>query len=87
MSGQVVSVEGSNVVVCIGSAHGAEPGMLLDVSKVSYSGSITEGNDNYRRDLVGKIRIDSIIDEHFARASIVEGTITPNDVADLQSNR
>ena len=84
MRGQVASVEGSKVVVCIGSEDGAEPGMILDISNVSYSGSITEGTDNYRRELVGKIRIDSIIDKHFARASIVDGNIKPNDVAELK---
>jgi hypothetical protein len=71
--------------VCIGSEHGAEPGMILDVSEFIFTGSMTEGTDNYSQKLVGKIRIDSIIDKHFARASIVEGSIKPNDLAELRS--
>ena len=84
MSGQVVSVEGKSVVVCIGSVDGAQPGMVLEVFEVEYTGSITEGNDNYSQKTVGEIRVDSIIDEHFARASIVKGNIEPNNVAELR---
>lgn len=85
MSGQVVYVEGDKVVVCMGSDNGAKPGMVLDVFKVEYTGSIEDGTDNYSRRPVGEIKIDSIIDQHFARGSIVEGNVEPNNIAELRS--
>ncbi len=84
MRGQVMHVEGDKVVVCIGSEDGAKPGMVLDVFKVEYSGSMTDGTDNYSKEAVGEIQIDSVIDEHFARGFIVEGTIEANNVAELR---
>tara|TARA_R110001599_G_C12277316_1_gene663093 strand:- start:15243 stop:15596 length:354 start_codon:yes stop_codon:yes gene_type:complete len=84
MSGQVVYVEDGKVVVCIGSEDGAKTGMVLDVFKVEYSGSMTDGTDNYSKNAVGEIQIDSIIDEHFSRGSIVKGNIEPNNVAELR---
>lgn len=84
MTGQVVYVEGHKVVVCIGSEDGAKPGMVLDVFKVGYSGSMTNGTDSYSKKAVGEIQIDSIIDEHFARGSIVKGDIEANNVAELR---
>jgi hypothetical protein len=85
MSGKVVTVEDSKVVVCVGDEDGAEPGMVLDVFAIIYTGTILEGSDNYRQEMVGEIRIDSIIDEHFARGTIIKGSISPNDVAELRS--
>jgi hypothetical protein len=85
MTGQVVYVEGDKVVVCIGSADGAEPGLVLDVFKVEYSGSMEDGTDNYNKKAVGEIQIDSIIDEHFSRGYIVKGKVGPNNVAELRS--
>jgi hypothetical protein len=85
MSGTVVAIEGERVVVCIGSEDGAKPGMILDVFAIEYTGTIMEGTDNYSQKVVGEIRIDSIIDEHFARGSIVKGHIEPNNVAELRS--
>lgn len=86
MSGTVVAVQGSKVVVCVGNEDGAKPGMVLDVFAIEYTGTIMEGTDSYSKKRVGEIRIDSIINEHFARGSIVEGHIEPNNVAELRGN-
>ena len=85
MSGQVVYVEGDKVVVCIGSDDGAKTGMVLDVFKVEYTGSMVDGTDNYSKQMVGEIRIDSLIDKHFARGSILKGNIGANNVAELRA--
>jgi hypothetical protein len=86
MGGQVVSADGSNVVVCIGSGAGIEPGLIMAVSQVNYVGSITEGNDNYSLEPVGSIRIDTIIDKHFARATVVNGKVEKYNTVQLEDN-
>ncbi len=72
-------------VICYSSDAGAEPGMVLDVYTVVNIGEAIAGDgvDNYRRETAGEIKIDTIIDKHFARGSIINGNIQQHDIAEL----
>jgi hypothetical protein len=86
MRGQIVQVQDDQVVLCIGSEDGAEAGMQFNVFEVVYQGAITEGNDNYKLAQVGEIEISSIINGHFARGRVIQGSVMPNNVAELRAD-
>jgi len=84
MNGQVVQVEENQVVVCVGTDDGAKPGMEFEVFKVLFEGTIMEGTDNYRLEKVGEIEVVSIVDGHFARALITDGSVDKFNVVELK---
>lgn len=43
-----------------------------------------EGESDWAREWIGKVRIDGIIDEHFATVDVVEGKIMKNDIVELE---
>ena len=86
MQGEILSVDGSNVVACVGDKHGAKVGQELDVvrhtaiqSKVPHDSIKTR----FKREMIGKVRIDSLVDEHYANAKIISGTAAVNDMVEL----
>ncbi len=83
MRGQVVDVDKNEVVLCIGTEDGAETGQELAVYRVT-SDNYEEGQPSYRRERTGEITIDSIIDNHFARASVNSGDVKPHDIVELE---
>jgi hypothetical protein len=84
MRGQIVSVDGDQVIMCIGSSDGAEAGMVLEVLEVRVSsGVVTEDIDFYELLPVGEVTIKSIMNEHFARGSITRGEVHVNNVVEL----
>lgn len=83
MRGQVVSVSDSSAVVCIGSYKDELIGKTLNVYNIEYYVGTQEGDDGFRRDLVGAIKIDSIINEHFARATVISGPVAKNNMVEL----
>jgi hypothetical protein len=87
MSGQIVRVEGDQAVVCIGTEDGAKAGMLFHAYGIKYEGAIAEGSDNYEMYSVGTIEIESIIDEHFARAKVLRGNVKPTDIVELSESQ
>ncbi len=84
MRGQVVGVEGNDVVLCIGSKDGAKVGQTLDVHRIVNKGGVKLGGDSYKRDYIGEIAISSIVDDHFARASVNSGDVKLHDVVELK---
>lgn len=83
MRGQIVSVAGQSAVVCIGSYKDELIGTSLDVYQIEYEVGTQEGYDGFRRELIGSLKIDSIINEHFARATVTSGTVTKNNMVEL----
>jgi len=74
--GQVVQISTSDVVVCIGKRDGAEPEQLLNVYRIELAkGVVEEGESIWQRVHVGKVKIERIIDDHFAKARVIEGKI------------
>ncbi len=81
MRGQVVDSSGKDVYVCIGAQDGARPGQRLRVYRIT-----KQRHTSFSRETVGTIRIDSIVDEHFAKGTIVAGTATTNNMVELESD-
>ena len=74
MSGQVVSTNGNELVVCVSNTNN------LQVDKIV----ITEGESGYSREYVGKVRLGGIKNEHFAGATIVSGNVLANDIVEFE---
>jgi hypothetical protein len=85
MAGQVVQATEVQTVVCIGQPNGAEKGQILDAYRaVLRPRSVEEGQSAWVREWVGKVKVDEIIDEHFASVEIVEGEVVKNDIVELE---
>lgn len=80
MRGQVVDTAGNDVYVCIGSADGAKPGQRLRVYRITRH----HKPGAFLRETTGVLRIDSIVDDHFAKATIISGVASTNNMVELQ---
>jgi hypothetical protein len=87
MRGQIVGATDDGVVLCIGSQDGAEVGQVLEVYKIVYEQPIEESGDSFRREHTGQVTIESIVDEHFARAKITRGEAEVHDVVELEAKK
>src|SRR3546814_471315 len=88
MQGQVLSVDGNALVVCIGKSNGAEVGQELNlVRHVRDSAAPKAGGPGFHREAIGKVRIAEIFDAHYARAEVVQGTAKASDMVELESKR
>ena len=86
MQGQVLSIDGKQLVVCVGERDGAKTGQVLNVVRhVPNAGSPKSSLPNFRREDVGKVRIVSVFDEHYATAEITQGNPQVGDTAELDS--
>ncbi len=81
MKGSVVSATGNEGVICIGSKDGAEVGQIWKTSKVEIQG--TGKTSKYIWLNAGSVKIVEVIDEHFAKVSVVEGKLEKGYVAEL----
>ena len=85
MTGQVVQAAEGQTVVCIGEPNGAEAGQILDVYRAALNANIVEeGQSAWVREWVGKVKVDEIIDEHFATVEVLEGDVMKNDIVELK---
>lgn len=85
MRGQVVNVDQDGVVICTGSRQGAQVGQTLNVMRgemVQTQGA--KAGISYRVRNVGSVKVEAIVDEHFARASIVKGDVKKSDMVTLE---
>ncbi len=80
MKGSVIEASDSDVYLCIGSKDGAAVGQELDVYKVI---QVTRARPTFRREYTGKVKITEIIDEHFAKATVISGKAEKNDIVEL----
>ncbi len=80
MKGSIIEASGSEVYLCIGSKDGASVGQELDVYKII---RVTRARGTFRREYTGKVKITEIIDEHFARATVISGNAEKNDIVEL----
>ncbi|MFT6246887.1 MAG: major membrane immunogen (membrane-anchored lipoprotein) [Cognaticolwellia sp.] len=83
MRGQVVSVKPDNVVVCVGLEDGAKVGQVLNTYRFIMNDDNDEGADFFMQVENGQIRIEEIIDEHFAKVSVLKGDVKKNDMVQL----
>ena len=80
MKGSIIEASDSDVYLCIGSKDGASVGQELDVYKVI---PVTRARPTFRRVQTGKVKITEIIDEHFAKATVISGKAEKNDIVEL----
>lgn len=80
MKGSIIEASNSDVYLCIGSNDGASVGQELRVYKIIQRQSKTKP---FQRVLTGRVKITEIMDEHFAKATIMSGTAGIDDIVEL----
>ncbi len=80
MKGSIIKASGSEVYLCIGSRDGASVGQELDVYEILETKPTPT---LFRRVIVGKVKITEIVDEHFAKATVISGKAEKNDIVEL----
>ncbi len=80
MKGSIIKASGSEVYLCIGSKDGASVGQELDVYEIIETKPTPT---LFRRVIVGKVKITEIVDEHFAKATVISGKAEKNDIVEL----
>ena len=81
MKGSIIEASDSDVYLCIGAKDGASVGQELDVYKVI---AVTRARPTFRREHTGKVKITEIIDEHFAKATVISGKAEKNDIVETR---
>lgn len=84
MRGQVLEIDSNSLIACVGENDGAEVGQILDVVR-HVPMHAHKGQKSFRRTDVGKVRITSLFDDHYASAAIVEGSPRANDSVELRA--
>ena len=74
------------VVLCIGSDDGAMPGQVLRVFRTIYLDDGAGEHFRYKNMDAGRVRIQSVIDEHYARAEVLNGKLEKYDHVELLEN-
>ena len=86
MQGQVLSVDGKTVTVCIGESEGAQVGQVLDLVRHVPGQAGPKGHGpTFKRIDVGAVRIASVFDEHYAKAEVLEGQANVSDTVELRA--
>jgi hypothetical protein len=80
MKGSIIEASESEVYLCIGSRDGASVGQELDVYKILQT---RPKPTFFSRVQTGKVKITEIIDEHFAKATVISGKAEKNDIVEL----
>ena len=84
MSGQVVSSQDKQVLICVSDTDKLKEHQVFKVYRSYYDvDTITEGEDGYFRKLVGKIRLGRAKDDHFAEAILLSGEIKQYDMVEF----
>ena len=86
MRGQVLDVQANTLVVCIGKEDGAQVGQVLNVVRHERGPhQHKSATPTFVRKEIGTIRITSIVDDHYAEATVVDGNVQINDSVELVS--
>lgn len=88
MRGQVVGIDRGEVVVCIGSKDGAKTGQKLQAYRSIWVDSQDDDYDgyeynDYRLEHVGVVEIKSVVNDHFARALVLDGDVKQHDIVEI----
>lgn len=88
MKGAIIESSSAGVYLCIGTADGAQVGEVLAVVHVKRVARGGKGQaPKFEREAVGTIRIDKIVDEHYARATVLTGKVRKHDIVELTEER
>ena len=83
MRGQVIASSSDNIVVCVGLDDGATVGQELIAYRFFETNFSGEGDEIYERRNIGKVKIVKIINEHYAKVSVIEGNVKKHDMVQL----
>jgi len=84
MQGQILSVTGKSMVVCIGKRDGAAVGDELSVIRHVAAPGASKAQSPFRREVIGKARVVDVFDEHYATLRVVDGTAGEHDMVELE---
>lgn len=84
MRGQILEIEDKTLVICVGSADGAEVGQELDVVRHQRIHRHKQPGPQFRRENVGRVKITTIFDEHYAEATVIDGDVRVNDTVEIR---
>jgi hypothetical protein len=84
MRGQILESGPEGVVICIGRSDGAAVGQELDVVRHRRVTTGPKGMGQFQRTTVGKVRIEAIVDDHYAEAIVTSGEANVADSVELQ---
>lgn len=83
MRGQIVAVDEDQVTICIGRQQGAKTGDEFRVKRsVFRQGVVEDGESDFELVEVGRIKVSRVIDDHYARAKVINGSIKLNDIGE-----
>lgn len=86
MRGQILEVDKSEVVVCVGSRDGAQVGQTLDVIRHKRKNAPPKTFlPQFERIEIGQVRITEVYDEHYARAVVVSGKVRATDIVEIEN--
>lgn len=87
MKGNLVEVDKSEVYLCVGTRDGAAAGQQIDVFRYTRDRSKNPKSGlRFHREKVGRIEILEVVDEHFARARVLDGELREGDIAELEQS-
>jgi hypothetical protein len=86
MRGQILEMDTGALVICVGKEDGAEVGQVLDVVRhVPVIGSNPkEAGPKFKQVDVGRVKVTSLFDDHYAMAEVVAGSPKVNDIVELK---
>ena len=88
MKGSVIDVAEEGIYFCIGTPEGAKVGEEYDAIHVSrdISGH-PRSAPRFKRVKVGRVKVEEIVDVHYARAKVIEGKVEKGDIISLEKKR
>ena len=84
MRGSIVAKQAGKVTLCIGTKDGAQVGQTLTVYRIVLASGPSKEPLPHKKESVGMVKIDAIVNEHFATASVVSGVAEVNQVVELE---
>jgi uncharacterized protein YceK len=85
-SGQVVTVNGKDVLVCVSDTDSLKNHSVFNVYRTVYEKEYSielGGGSKYSRELVGSIRLGEKKDKHFAEAIVLSGELARYDMVEF----
>ncbi len=82
MRGQIISVV-DDVIICVGKGDGAKVDQVLTSYRFVMNDDNHEAADIFKKIETGKVRIDELINEHYAKVTVINGEVKIYDTVEL----
>jgi len=85
MKGQILDVDNNVAYLCIGSNDGAKVGQEYSIYKYEKIPNLPKFSvPKFKREEVGVVKIVEIVDEHYAKATVITGEAKIHYVVELK---